>query len=67
MEPPLFFHHRPAGPLGKDSDIRTGAGPEVRLKGVTEMIVWSARVNAERLVRDEGGFETSWPERSQSA
>jgi hypothetical protein len=47
--PGLFFHHKAKGSVSGDSDIQKVGGEkgkgEVREKGVTENVVWSARNN----------------------
>lgn len=56
VTPPLFFHHRGKGRIAADSDINTwgvveeGAPPAIRLKGSTENIAWSARLNIRNLL-----------------
>ncbi|TVY30590.1 Procollagen galactosyltransferase [Lachnellula hyalina] len=63
VEPMLFFHHRPAGSINKDSDI-AGSKPEdadnIREKGITENIVWSARLNLEKLIAGSRDYVTQW-------
>ncbi|CAN8104803.1 unnamed protein product [Discula destructiva] len=68
VTPPLFFHHKARGLVSADSDIQNyggvGAGgpsppPEVRDRGSTENIVWSARLNlANMIMRRE--MESQW-------
>lgn len=49
--PAYFFHHKPKGYMSKDSDIQGyGAGGEIREKGMTENIVYSARLNIVQLL-----------------
>ncbi|KAL3417727.1 lps glycosyltransferase [Phlyctema vagabunda] len=61
VEPQLFQHHRPAGSVSKDSDINGGADPNVvREKGFTEMIVWSARLNLEQLIKGSTDYVMQW-------
>ncbi|KAI9830031.1 MAG: hypothetical protein M1819_005861 [Sarea resinae] len=55
-QPQLFSHHRPPGPVSKDSDINDGA-TGVREKGYTENVQWSARMNVEGLLKGETVFE----------
>lgn len=55
VTPPLFFHHKAKGLVSADSDIQDYGGgsgegddqppPEMRERGSTENIVWSARLN----------------------
>ncbi|KAI9723629.1 MAG: hypothetical protein M1812_000929 [Candelaria pacifica] len=49
VSPPLFFSHRPKGRTGGDSDINN---PEdfIREKPETQNIVFSTKINAERLI-----------------
>lgn len=60
IEPQLMHHHRPAGSVNKDSDIRGGDSEEVREKGETETIMYSARLNLEQLVMGSNEFTTQW-------
>ncbi|KAH9904585.1 glycosyltransferase family 25 protein [Xylariomycetidae sp. FL2044] len=60
VTPPLFFHHRAKGRVAGDSDIQGPAGDQVREKGFTENIVWSARNNIQNMIMDtpmESQFE----------
>lgn len=50
VTPPVFFHHKPRGRVAGDSDIQGGGGDEVREKGTTENIVWSARNNIRNMI-----------------
>lgn len=50
VTPPLFFHHKAKGAINADSDIQTVAGGEIREKGYTENIVWSARNNLRNMI-----------------
>ncbi|GAP87482.2 putative glycosyltransferase family 25 protein [Rosellinia necatrix] len=50
VTPPVFFHHRAKGQVTKDSDIQSKGDDEVREKGTTENIVWSARNNIRNLM-----------------
>lgn len=55
ITPPLFFHHKAKGYIGGDSDIqKVGSGDwttqEVREKGMTENIDWSARDNVRNMI-----------------
>lgn len=52
VTPGLFFHHKAKGLVSGDSDIQTvGKGGDVREKGHTENVVWSARLNLGALLR----------------
>ncbi|KAH6635969.1 hypothetical protein F5144DRAFT_591275 [Chaetomium tenue] len=53
-QPGLFQHHRPAGPASAMSDIGDH-GDGWRERGMTDMVRWSVRLNAEVLL--EGGTE----------
>lgn len=69
VTPPLFFHHKARGLVSADSDIQNYGGsggegedgppPEMREKGSTENIVWSARLNLFNML---GGreMESQW-------
>jgi GR25 family glycosyltransferase involved in LPS biosynthesis len=50
VTPPVFFHHKARGRIAGDSDIQGGGGDEVREKGTTENIVWSARNNIRNMI-----------------
>lgn len=50
VTPPVFFHHRAKGPLAADSDIQKFESTDVRQKGTTENIVWSARNNIKNML-----------------
>ncbi|KAK7999600.1 glycosyltransferase family 25 protein [Apiospora arundinis] len=51
ITPPLFFHHRPKGRVDLESDINdVGGDGQVREKGTTENIVWSARNNIRNML-----------------
>lgn len=54
VTPPYFLHHKSKGYMSGDSDIQGyGGGGEVREKGTTENIVFSARLNIEQLLKGE--------------
>ncbi|KAI1080263.1 hypothetical protein F5B20DRAFT_540002 [Whalleya microplaca] len=50
VTPPIFFHHKAKGLLNGDSDIQTVQDGQVREKGTTENIVWSARNNIRNMI-----------------
>jgi hypothetical protein len=56
VTPPLFMHHKPKGYVFRDSDIQSYGGKgnkgkgELREKGTTENMVWSARLNIKELL-----------------
>ncbi|KAI1275979.1 hypothetical protein F5Y07DRAFT_367759 [Xylaria sp. FL0933] len=50
VTPPIFFHHRAKGRFDGDSDIHVPANGDVREKGTTENIVWSARNNLRNMM-----------------
>ncbi|KAI1288911.1 hypothetical protein F5Y03DRAFT_388983 [Xylaria venustula] len=50
VTPPVFFHHRAKGSFSGDSDIHMGPSTEMREKGTTENIVWSARNNLRNMM-----------------
>lgn len=60
IEPQLFHHHRPAGPISKDSDINSPDPAKVREKGFTETIVLSARLNMEKIITGSTEWVTQW-------
>lgn len=60
VQPMMFMHHRPAGPVNKDSDIQNGDGAVIREKGYTENIVWSARLNIEKLITGATDYVMQW-------
>ncbi|TGO61323.1 hypothetical protein BCON_0028g00400 [Botryotinia convoluta] len=55
VTPGLFQHHKARGWIGGDSDIQKvgSANREVREKGVTENVVWSARMNVREMLMGE--------------
>lgn len=54
VNPPYFFHHRGKGYTSGDSDIQRVEGSgEVREKGITENIVFSARLNLAQMLKGE--------------
>ncbi len=59
VEPQLFNHHRPAGSTSKDSDL-VDTESEVRDKGFTENIVWSTRLNVEKLITGATDYIMQW-------
>lgn len=69
VTPPLFFHHKAKGLVSADSDIQSYGGPgegmgdgpppEMRDRGSTENIVWSARLNLLNMVADRE-MESQW-------
>ncbi|KAI0534955.1 hypothetical protein GGR58DRAFT_480962 [Xylaria digitata] len=50
VTPPIFFHHRAKGRLDSDSDIQTITSTDMREKGMTENIMWSARNNLRNMM-----------------
>ncbi|KAJ2986558.1 hypothetical protein NUW58_g4966 [Xylaria curta] len=50
VTPPVFFHHRAKGRLSSDSDIQGFTSTDVREKGTTENIMWSARNNLRNMM-----------------
>ncbi|KAI1385301.1 glycosyltransferase family 25 protein [Hypoxylon trugodes] len=50
VTPPIFFHHKAKGLVNGDSDIQTVSDGQVREKGSTENIVWSARNNIKNMI-----------------
>lgn len=56
IQPALFHHHRPAGPLSSYSDI-SNHGEGFKEKSTTDVVRWSVRLNADVLL--EGGTQIS--------
>ncbi|XDG10258.1 hypothetical protein ABKA04_009873 [Annulohypoxylon sp. FPYF3050] len=56
VQPALFHHHRPAGPLSSYSDI-SNHGEGFKEKSTTDVVRWSVRLNADVLL--EGGTQIS--------
>ncbi|KAI6082812.1 glycosyltransferase family 25 protein [Hypoxylon rubiginosum] len=50
VTPPIFFHHKAKGLVNGDSDIQTVNDGQIREKGKTENIVWSARNNIKNMI-----------------
>ena len=63
VQPQLFNHHRPAGNMSSYSDI-SDHGTEYREKPSTDFIRWSARMNLERYLSGEKGYEDQFPDGS---
>jgi hypothetical protein len=59
VQPPLFSHHFP---LKMTSDI-TGHSAGYVAAVETRYLRWSVRMNLERLVKGEEGFEDQWPDK----
>lgn len=61
MQPSLFQHHRPAGPLSAESDISPhGEGWQERAH--SDVLRWSVRMNAEELMSGGRNFSDQWPD-----
>lgn len=52
VTPPVFFHHRPKGMIGSESDIvvHGDKSRDIREKGSSENIMWSARNNIRNML-----------------
>lgn len=50
VTPPIFFHHKAKGLVSGDSDINHIGSADVREKGTTENIMWSARNNIRNMI-----------------
>jgi hypothetical protein len=60
-EPSLFVHHRPAGPVDKDSDLVANDGATaVRKTGSTENIIISTRLNLRKLMVGATDYVLQW-------
>ena len=60
-QPPYFFHHRPAGKSNKASDIQD-YGTTVNVKGHSQNIRWSTKLNLEKLRLGQTNYEDSYPD-----
>ncbi|KAK4946391.1 hypothetical protein LTR10_014589 [Elasticomyces elasticus] len=61
--PPLVGVSKPAGSLDKGSDIRVeGDAADIREKATSERVVFSARLNIDRLLNGSTEFESLYPE-----
>jgi len=60
VQPMLFYHHRPAGAFDKDSDLAGGDKSQVREKGFTDNIIWSARLNLENMIMGTTDYVMQW-------
>jgi len=62
--PQLINSHRAKGSMDKDTDIGdlSELREVVRVKGYTDNVVFSTRLNLERLVNGDEGVESQWPE-----
>jgi hypothetical protein len=67
--PPLIGAHKPVGPIAKESDRvnLTEAQPGMREKAETGNIIFSTRLNMQRLVEGNEKLESQWPERTMLA
>lgn len=66
VTPAVFMHHKAKGVVNKDSDIQKyGGNGQVREKGWTENVVWSARNNVRGLLVG-GEMESQFPEKEGS-
>lgn len=63
VTPPLFFHHKAKGLVNADSDIQNygegGELPEMRDRGSTENVLWSARLNLANMIAGKD-MESQW-------
>lgn len=50
VTPPVFFHHKARGLISGDSDIQNIGNTDIREKGTTENIMWSARNNIRNMI-----------------
>lgn len=50
VTPPVFFHHKARGFVSGDSDIQDIGNSDVREKGTSENIMWSARNNIRNMI-----------------
>lgn len=50
VTPPVFFHHKAKGAISGDSDINEISSNDIRQKGTTENIMWSARNNIYNMI-----------------
>lgn len=50
VTPPVFFHHKAKGYVSGDSDIQNVGSGDVREKGTSENIMWSARNNIRNMI-----------------
>lgn len=50
VTPPVFFHHKARGRISGDSDIQSIGSSDIREKGTTENIMWSARNNIRNMI-----------------
>lgn len=60
VQPPLFNHHRPAGPNSAASDIGNH-GTGFREKSSTDMTRWSVRMNADRILAGSTNYWDQLP------
>ncbi|EFQ30990.1 uncharacterized protein GLRG_06134 [Colletotrichum graminicola M1.001] len=59
-QPAFFHHHRAAGPMSSHSDIRNYKG--FRETGMTYMVRWSVRLNADALLEGRTDFIDQYPD-----
>ncbi|KAK1772469.1 Procollagen galactosyltransferase 1 [Phialemonium atrogriseum] len=61
VQPGLFHHHRPAGPLSASTDIGN-YGDGFRAVSKTDMVRWSVRLNADVLLDGGSEFVDQYPD-----
>lgn len=68
-QPQYFQHHRPVGSKRKNSDINGDEEGEEEFneRAHTYNIRWSTRMNMQRLVDGETGFEDQWPDHAPAS
>lgn len=60
VQPALFHHFRPAGPIAAESDIGNH-GDGFRENSLTDMVRWSVRLNAETILDGGTVFHDQYP------
>ncbi|CAJ2508808.1 Uu.00g138340.m01.CDS01 [Anthostomella pinea] len=60
VTPPLYFHHKARGLVDGDSDIKAINDGQVRERGSTENIVWSARGNIDNMILGATTMESQY-------
>jgi GR25 family glycosyltransferase involved in LPS biosynthesis len=61
IQPGLFHHHRPAGPLSSQSNIGDH-GKGFRGQALTDMVRWSVRLNVDALANGRTDYKDQFPD-----
>ena len=65
LQPGLFHHFKMAGPLSASSDIGNHNG--FRTESSSDMIRWSVRLNADKLMNGETDYADQYPDEEEES